>query len=129
MRRLGWAVLFLFWWTALAGAQRVGVPVVISWNATAPPDPGVTVDGFQVQACTATSCTVPCAPTDMAGGNVGSSILTFTDVNVVGGWSYWYQVVTTGTINGAAARSVPTPALCQYVRAQRRGPVIFPPNQ
>lgn len=129
MRRLGWTAILLFCWTAFASAQRLGVPVVISWNATATPDPGVTVDGFQVQACTATSCTVSCTPTDMAGGNVANSILTFTDVNVVGGGSYWYQVVATGTINGAAARSVPTPALCTYVRAQRRGPVIFPPNQ
>lgn len=128
MHRVG-ALLLWFLLAATSAWARVGVPVVMSWDATATPDAGVTVDGFQVQACAVTSCTVTCAPTDLAGGNVGSGILTFTDSNVVGGGSYWYQIVATGTINGAAARSVATPQLCAYVRAQRRGPIIFPANQ
>jgi len=58
------------------------------------------------------------AQVGLTGGGIGTSA---TDTAVVGGWSYVYQVVTVGIINGAATRSVASDPICTYVQAQRRG--------
>lgn len=126
MSRLLFIFLLLFS-CVVVHAAGIGKPHVILWDAATTQPSGAVVTGYQVQGCQLASCASSCTPTDIPGAITGSGTLTYTDINVFAGKSYYYAAVTLGTVDGNVARSVASNFTCVYTKAKHRGSIsVFP---
>ena len=102
----------------------LGRPVALLWDYTTGLGSGVTATSFVVQACQAIpGCATGCTPTDLytvTPVTIAADI-TYTDVNVLPGNSYRYQILTVGTVNGVVTRSALSNQVCVYIVSQKRG--------
>ena len=124
MRHLLYALALVCTLAASAHALTEGRPVGMLWDYTVPLGTGVVATSFIIQTCQAVpDCTATCTPVDthtITPASIAQD-LAYSDVDVIVAYSYRYQVIAVGTVNGVPTRSDPSNQACIYVPAKHRG--------
>jgi hypothetical protein len=105
---------------SLWGVPVQAASVSIGWNYTANPQAPHT--GFQVARCTVPLGASTCTPmTDLAGGSVGPTVLSYTDTTAQPGNSYCYtaMVLSLGGRSDPALTTAGVPFVCKTIVFQK----------